>query len=138
LIGMSETGHETGEHIASIRNPRLAGWACVSTYGEADGAWAYNQLFMIEIKPSAPAGDKFPNLGKVPEAQRPRIWRLAHTQNRYGKHDSDNAYFTEAFASIAHDGTGIYWGANWMGADNLEVYRLELPADWAERLTEHQ
>jgi hypothetical protein len=23
-----------------------------------------------------------------------------------------------------------------MGADNLEVYRLELPADWAERLTE--
>ena len=65
----------------------------------------------------------------------PRIWRIANTYSRQWV-DGVNVggYFAEAFASIDHVGNNIYWGSNWMGTDNLELYRVELPANWHEVL----
>jgi hypothetical protein len=39
---------------------------------------------------------------------------------------------------MSPDGNNIYWGANWMGHDNLELYRVELPPDWHQVLAEDE
>jgi hypothetical protein len=93
----------------------------MSTYSleRAAERWAANQLMLVELAPAA---------------SRPRIVRLGSTENRFLSGTKGNVYFTEAFASMGQVGTpagaAVYWGANWDGADNLELYELRLPAGW--------
>lgn len=113
---MSETGWAINSHFATTPSS-LDGWTLWSTYSDADG-WAANQLMLIEIAPAS---------------ARPRILRLGSTENVWlggQRGDKTGGYFTEAFASVDPQGAAVYWGANWMGSDNLELYRLELPDGW--------
>jgi len=116
IFHMSETGWTFNQHMGRTYNPLKKGWLLMSTYAVQNDSWADNQIFMLEIKSHA-------------ATPKPRIWRIASTYNSY-----DNNYFAEAFASISPDGNNIYWGANWMGQDNLELYRVELPRNWHEIL----
>jgi hypothetical protein len=49
--------------LISGSNYNKPGWVVISTYAGDSGAWAYNQIFLLELK------------------EDPMIWRLAHTQN---------------------------------------------------------
>lgn len=124
IIYMGETGWHLNQHLARMSNPAMKGWALMSSYGTTDTAWSYNQLFMLEIKPSVTSSGS-----SVPNAERPRIWRLGHTQGNYS-----GGYFSECFASVDMSGSTILWGTNWRGQDNLELYRMELPAHWHDVL----
>ncbi|MCL5271713.1 MAG: hypothetical protein M1457_14425 [bacterium] len=109
MAPLAELGPHANNHIGRMPKSR-PGWALFSTYTGLHDSWAYNQLFMIEVAPAE---------------SRPRIWRLGSTWNAYtGK------YFSEAFASIDTAGQHVYWASNWLGSDNLEIYRLTLPANW--------
>ncbi|MCE5230351.1 hypothetical protein LLG95_12270 [bacterium] len=123
IIHMSELGWKTNYHLARMINPAKKGWMLMATYSTEDAAvsWAANQIMMIEIRPAA---------------ERPRIWRLGPTYMRYRGQKKSEEYFTEAFASIDPAGNGVYWGSNWLGTDNLELYRMELPNDWEKHLSE--
>ena len=119
LMPMAEMGWAVNLHVA--RTPRAwDGWALISTYAWGDQAlddgWAYNQMWMQELKPNG------------------RVVRLAHTMT-YGWDSQgqvvgggSNNYFTQAFASMSPDGRYVYWGANMLGLDNLEIYRMALPS----------
>jgi len=116
IMHMSETGWGFGQHIGRITNPNKKGWAIFSSYCIDDSTWSYNQIFLLEI---------------LHHKRHPRIWRIAPTYNSRWVNGSDvGGYFAEAFAGIDHAGNNIYWGGNWMGSDNLELYRVELPPDW--------
>jgi hypothetical protein len=115
ILHMSETGWEFGQHMGRIHNLDKIGWLLMSSYTWTDNRWADNQIFLLEI---------------LPHNKNPRIWRIASTHNSW-----NGDYFAEAFASISADGNSIYWGANWMGKDNLELYRVELPSNWHKVLS---
>lgn len=121
ILHMSELGWKTNDHLGRMINPAKKGWMLMATYSTEDAAasWAANQIMMIEIKPAS---------------ERPRIWRLGPTYMRYGGGKKTQEYFTEAFASLDPTGNFIYWGCNWLGTDNLELYRMELPRDWEKKL----
>ncbi|MEN6625149.1 MAG: hypothetical protein ABFD69_02855 [Candidatus Sumerlaeia bacterium] len=121
IIGMAELGWKTNYHVGRMINPAKKGWFLMATYSTEDPAesWAANQIMMIEIRPAA---------------ERPRIWRLGPTYMRYGAAGKTKSYFTEAFASLDPTGNFVYWGCNWLGTDNLELYRMELPGDWNAKL----
>jgi hypothetical protein len=116
IIHMSETGWTFGQHMGRMINKEKKGWLLMSSYDDIYDSWADNQMFMLEIKSHN-------------DEPKSRIWRIASTFNRYG-----NNYFAESFASISPDGNNIYWGANWMGEDNLELYRLQLPSSWHDEI----
>ena len=123
ILHMSETGWGLNQHLSRFLNPAKNGWLLMSSYCKDNSTWAYNQLMMIEIKPAE---------------QRPRIWHLTDTHNKRWVNGLDvGGYFSEAFASISPDGNSVYWGANWMAQDNLELYRVELPEDWHEYMAAH-
>jgi len=115
------------QHIARSVNTDKSSWALMSTYTKPIGSvcnngggnigWGGNQLMMLELKP---------------KTENPKIWRLGGTQTtRFNSAGIDiGGYFAEAFASIDMEGNNIYWGSNWYGTDNLEVYRMELPTTW--------
>lgn len=120
-------------HIARIQNPAKKGWFLVSTYGLPNGiacpagggniGWSGNSLFIVEV---------------APREQNPKIIRVSPTYDlRYiynpstGKYD-DNGYYTEAFANIDLAGNKIYWGTNWYGTKNLELFMAELPSNWEQ------
>ena len=84
----------------------------LSTYPDSSG-WAANQLMMVEL---------------VAESDGPRLWRIAPTLNDY------QGYWSEAFASLDLGARRLYWGANWNGADNLELYQAALCDNWWEAL----
>lgn len=118
IIHLSECGWGMNQHIGRLTT--VNGWALVSTYSSSDSVWSYNQIFLLEI---APVEDG------------PRIWRIGRTYNRRFIDGVDvGGYFAEAFASINPAATAIYWGANWRGQDNLEIYRVDLPEGWEEVL----
>ena len=116
IMHMSETGWGFGQHIGRITNPKKKGWVLFSSYCSDESTWSYNQIFLLEI---------------LSHERHPRIWRISSTYNRRWVNGVDiGGYFAEAFAGIDHRGNNIYWGGNWMGSDNLELYRVELPPDW--------
>ena len=39
-------------------------------------------------------------------------------------------YWSEAFASVDVLGQAVYWGANWNGTSELELYRVALCPLW--------
>lgn len=110
---------DIGLHISGNCHDR-PGWVLVSTYGGQLQArsWMDQCLFMLQLR------------------EHPLVWRLAQTfclQDPAREAD----YFGEAFAAINHQGTRVWWGANWnaRGAANVayETYRADLPAAWEER-----
>lgn len=135
IIYYGECGWGMSQHIA--RMPMATkGWALVSTYVTTDTAWSYNQLFMLELKPLQNADGT-----TVADKDRPRIWRLGHTQGNYGGPGLSGSdayknkwYFCEAFASISMTGQNVYVGSNWRGNDNIEIYSLRLPSGWHDTL----
>ena len=64
-----------------------------------------------------------------------RVVRLAHTHsvvNEAMEHD----YWAEPHASVNQDFTRVVFTSNWgrSGTEEVEMFLLELPADWPERL----
>lgn len=108
-----DLGWGAGFHFGRVYDPAVRGWFFLSIIDETDETWASNQLVFVEL---------------VPLAAGPRIWRVAPTMNEY----SD--YWSEAFASLDAESQNVYWGANWNGADNLELYRAQLCPRWWETL----
>lgn len=123
IVHMGELGWKTNYHLARMINPAKKGWMLMATYSTEDAAasWAANQIMMIEIKPAS---------------ERPRIWRLGPTYMRYRGNKKSSEYFTEGFASLDPTGNDVYWGSNWLGTDNLELYRMELPKDWEKKIND--
>ncbi len=119
IFNQAETGWKFNQHMGKFINPAKKGWLVMSSYGEDDASWSHNQLFLVEIRPNE---------------EHPRLIRLAHTQNRWSARNKGEWYFAETFANVDPSGNGIYWGSNWLGTDNLELYRLTLPEDWEKRL----
>lgn len=127
ILHMSETGWPIGQHMGRVYTSNKKGWLLWASYSADRTYWSSEQLMMIEI---------------LPQAQHPRIWRLGTQCNTWGWPGGSKIiwYFAEAFASLDYSGNNVYWGANWMTStdpivsDNLELYRMELPPDWAEKL----
>ena len=117
ILNMQETGWNFGQHMGRIYDSTKTGWLIMSSYVNNNNSWAYNQLMMIEIK-------------SYSATPKPRIWRLGHTYNTYSQSYVFSGYFAEAFGNLSASGNTVYWGANWMGTDNLELYKLELPSNW--------
>ena len=121
LTGSWDT-EPAGYHISGL-NYDTPGWVLVSTYGsdaKSGATWPHNLLFMLELK------------------QNPRLWLLAHTHS--AQLDKGKDYWAEAFATINKKGSRIYWGSNWdnPGKDTqIDCYRLDLPQDWWQELTEN-
>jgi hypothetical protein len=76
-----------------------------------------DQVFVIELK----AGG--------------RVVRLAHTHSVVND-DEELDYWAEPHASTNRDLTRIVFGSNWgrSGTGEVEMYMIELPSDWTERL----
>lgn len=108
-----DLGWGSGFHIGRIYDPAVRGWFFLSIIADTNDSWAFNQLVFVEL---------------LPEASGPRIWRVAPTMNAY------TDYWSEAFASLDAEAQNVYWGANWNGADNLELYRAQLCPRWWEAL----
>jgi hypothetical protein len=108
VLYQGDLGWGNSSHIARIRDPRVRGWFLLSTYGDGGNAWSH-QLLMVRIAPVS-AG--------------PRILRIAPTVS------ADAGYWTESFASVDFDASHVYWGSNWDGASNLELYRASLCDSW--------
>ncbi len=106
-------------HIGRLSHPDKPGWLFMSTYmlyDKTDRPLA-NDLLMMEVKP---------------RDANPRIWYVVDNHNDY----RSGAYFTEAFAALSNDGNSIYYAGNWNSTDNLELYEVKLPADWADVLAQ--
>ncbi len=112
ILYAGDLGWGTGTHLGRIYDSSVPGWFLLSTYGDA-GTWAAEQLLFVEI---------------VDHADDPRLWRIGPTVNEY------QDYWSEAFASLDHDAQHIYWGANWSGSSNLELYQATLCDRWWEAL----
>jgi len=105
-------------------NPGLVydtpGWALVSTseggYPRAF-TWMDDQVFAVELK----AGG--------------RVVRLAHTHSAVNP-NVEHDYRAEPHASVNADFTRVLFTSNWgrSGTEEVEMYMIELPVDWAERL----
>jgi hypothetical protein len=109
-----DIGWGSGMHFGRLYDPAVRGWMFMSTYSDStEASWGYNQLFFVEL---------------LPETSAPRIWRVVPTMNAY------DGYFSEAFASLDAESQNVWWGGNWNGADNLELYRARLCNRWWETL----
>jgi hypothetical protein len=112
ILYHGDIGWGSGMHFGRVYDPAVRGWMFMSTYADAaEASWGYNQLYFVEL---------------LPESSAPRIWRVVPTMNAYVD------YFTEAFASLDAASQTVWWGANWNGADNLELYRAQLCPRWWE------
>ena len=104
--------------ILSLKN----GWGLVSTYSALNNHWSDNQVFMLELDETKTYGS----------ATLPRIWRISFTQNIVGP----SYYYQQPNAQINHEGTKIWWGANWRNVNgSSEVYQYDLPSTWWEDLS---
>ncbi len=111
-----------GFHISGNAYER-PGWVLVSTYNGAQpsATWMDDQVFAIELKANG------------------RVVRLAHTHSlfqegpvSYGEKD----YWAEPHASVNRDFTRILFTSNWSrsGTEEVDMYMIQLPADWIEGL----
>jgi hypothetical protein len=115
-IDFSHTG--LGFHFSGLAYDR-PGWAVVSTHDDdpATYTWMDDQVFLVELQ----AGG--------------RVVRLAHTHSLVND-DEELDYWAEPHASTNQDLTRILFGSNWgrSGSGEVDVYMIQLPADWLERL----
>lgn len=96
------------------------GWAVVSTYNggyPTSQTWMDDQVFLLELK----AGG--------------RVVRLAHTHSLYSE-AIEQDYWAEPHASANLDLTRIVFTTNWgrSGTEEVEMYLIDLPPDWSQRL----
>jgi hypothetical protein len=116
-IDFSHTG--IGLHFSGLAYDR-PGWAVVSTHDDdpATYTWMDDQVFALELK----AGGQ--------------VVRLAHTHSVVNDEEEAD-YWAEPHASTNSDLTRILFGSNWgrTGSGQVEVYMIQLPADWSERLS---
>lgn len=112
ILYQGDLGWGIGNHIGRIYDSQVRGWFLMSTYSDQND-WSANQLLFIEL---------------VEESALPRLWRVAPTLNAF------EGYWSEAFASLDFGARRVYWGANWSGADNLELYQAQLCDSWWEAL----
>jgi hypothetical protein len=113
VIYHGDMGWGAGFHFGRIYDPAIRGWLFISVIADTNDSWAFNQLLFVEL---------------LPESAAPRIWRVAPTMN------VNVDYWSEAFASLDAESQNVYWGANWNGANNLELYRAQLCPRWWEAL----
>ena len=104
-----DIGWDYSNHMGRIYDSNVRGWFFMSTYGELTTGWPAHQLLFVEL---------------VPQASGPRLLRVGPTVVGY----SD--YWTEAFASLDFQAEHVYWGSNWDGAANLELYQATLCSGW--------
>ena len=114
LWNRCSTPEYLGHHIARVY-PNIRGWAIFSIYDEANNYWGSNQIIAVELKNAA---------------DNPRIWRIASTQNFRGVNPPGPGGSTAPEIALSKDGTKIYFGSNWRGTDNFEVYEATLPDNW--------
>jgi hypothetical protein len=109
---------EIGLHFSGLAYNR-PGWAVVSTHDDDPGSytWMDDQVFLVELA----AGG--------------RVVRLAHTHSVVND-EEELDYWAEPHASTNPDLTRIVFGSNWgrSGTGEVEMYMIELPPDWLERL----
>jgi hypothetical protein len=109
-----------GLHFSGLAFDR-PGWALVSTHNGAhptDATWMDDQIFAVELE----AGG--------------RVVRLAHTHSLVDE-DQEHDYWAEPHASVNGDFTRVVFTSNWgrSGTEEVEMFLIELPADWTERLS---
>jgi len=96
------------------------GWALVSTYsgGYPDAyTWMDDQLFAVELVTDG------------------RVVRLAHSRSQVDP-DQEHDYWAEPHASVNRDFSRIVFTSNWgrSGTEEVEMFLIDLPADWIEQL----
>lgn len=95
------------------------GWALISTHDGDPGAytWMDDQIFAIELKADG------------------RVVRFAHTHSLVDE-EQEHDYWAEPHASVNADFMRIVFTTNWgrSGTGEVEMFLIELPADWTERL----
>ncbi len=115
-IDFSHTG--IGLHFSGLAYDR-PGWAVVSTHDDeaATYTWMDDQVFAVELK----AGG--------------RVVRLAHTHSLVDD-ERELDYWAEPHASTNADLTRIVFSTNWgrSGTGEVELFMIQLPPDWLERL----
>jgi hypothetical protein len=76
-----------------------------------------DQVFALELKPDG------------------RVVRLAHTHSLVDE-EQEHDYWAEPHASVNLDFTRVLFTTNWgrSGTGEVEVFLIELPADWTEQL----
>lgn len=94
-----------GQHIARAGRP---GFALVSTYG---AGLADPQICWLELATG--------KVTKVCSTNVKAAWTI---------YNPGNAYFTEGYASVDVKGENAFYAGNLAGTDNLEAYRVVLPA----------
>jgi len=64
-----------------------------------------------------------------------RVVRLAHTHSAVNS-NVEHDYWAEPLASVNADVTRVLFTSNWSrsGTEEVDMYMIELPADWVERL----
>ena len=107
-----------GLHFSGLAYDR-PGWAVVSTHDDDAGTytWMDDQVFAIELKPGG------------------RVVRLAHTHSLVDD-DRELDYWAEPHASTNPNLTRILFSTNWgrSATGEVEIFMIELPLDWPERL----
>lgn len=136
-LQLMRMGSWSGIHVASDKRGVMPGWALISVYKTTEADPLANDVFALELKSQKP-GMVHPNYYKATLAETAaaylkrwnntnepvQVIRICSLQHLY----KANQYFTEGWAEICADGH-IYWGGNWNGTDNLELYRAELPTE---------
>ncbi len=110
--------HAFGLHVSGRAFAR-PGWAVISTHdSEATSyTWMDKQVFLVEL---APGG---------------RVVRLAHHHSLVDA-AQEHDYWAEPQASTNRDLTKVLFTTNWgrSGTEQVEMYMILLPSDWAARL----
>jgi hypothetical protein len=98
---------------------QMPGWILVSTYNgsQPSATWMDDQVFALELKPGG------------------RVVRFAHSRSLVDK-NQEHDYWAEPHASVNEDFTRILFTSNWgrSGTEEVEMYLIDLPQDWAVNL----
>jgi hypothetical protein len=107
-----------GLHFSGLAYDR-PGWAVVSTHDDdpVTHTWMDDQVFAVELRTGG------------------RVVRLAHTHSIVSD-EQELDYWAEPHASANSDLTRILFSTDWgrSGTGQVEMYLIELPLDWPERL----
>lgn len=113
MITQGVLGWNGGWHFAGAAG--MPGWALLSTYSATNNDPGENQLIFLPIKANS------------------NPLRLSPT---YSLHTgvSQDSYFQEAYAAITSDARRVYWAGNFGDTAKVDVYRIEMPANWTAQV----
>jgi hypothetical protein len=114
------------------------GWAFISEYGDPGWntqSWPMNQIYAFELDETKYLNIRHPpafNPVAAPKGTpKPRIWRIAFTQNTI----DNNYYYEQPNAAMDFSGTRIWFTSNWRNPSGREdVYQVNLPLTWLKDL----